>query len=155
MLDGNFLKILQNEVFWKCSIFLVLVTTFASIAITKGGFNVNKILKNWMYLMLGSLTPIIDDKKGNYPFILCGLSRVAFLSLIVGTVASLVYTESKPIDSRVAGRSFLLNALSEGVVVMDETSSKAWLMDLMNKLNIDNSVLQPISVKTNAKKEIT
>ena len=42
-----FLKILQNEVFWKCSIFLVLVTTFASIAITKGGFNVNKILKNW------------------------------------------------------------------------------------------------------------
>ena len=38
---------------------------------------------------------------------------------------------------------------------MDETSSKAWLMDLMNKLNIDNSVLQPISVKTNAEKEIT
>jgi len=147
-----FLKILQNEVFWKCSIFLVLMTTFASIAITRG-FNVNKILKNWMYLMLGSLTPIIDDKKGNYPFILlAGLSRVAFLSLIVGTVASLVYTESKPIDSRVAGRSFLQNALGEGVVVMDETSSKAWLMDLMNKLNIDNSSLQPISVKTNGEK---
>tara|TARA_B000000565_G_C23601216_1_gene307309 strand:+ start:196 stop:417 length:222 start_codon:yes stop_codon:yes gene_type:complete len=58
-----FLKILQNEVFWKCSIFLALMTAFASIAITKGGFDVNKILKNWMYLMLGSLTPIIDDKK--------------------------------------------------------------------------------------------
>ena len=72
--------------------------------------------------------------------------------MIIGTVASLVYTESKPIDSRVAGRSFLQNALSEGVVVMDETSSKAWLMDLMNKLNIDNSALQPISVKTNAEK---
>ena len=148
-----FLKILQNEVFWKCSIFLVLMTTFASIAITKGGFNINKILKNWMYLMLGSLTPIIDDKKENYPFLLlAGLSRVAFLSLIVGTVASLVYAESKPIDSRVAGRSFLRNALSEGVVVIDETSSKAWLMDLMAKRNIDKSSLQPISVKTNGEK---
>ena len=80
------------------------------------------------------------------------MSRVAFLSLIIGTVASLVYTESKPIDSRVADRSFLQNALSEGVVVMDETSSKAWLTDLMNKLNIDNSSLQPISVKTNGEK---
>lgn len=147
------LKVLQNEVVWKCGIFLILVTTVSSLAITKGGFDFNKISKNWMYLMLGALTPIINDTKRSYPFLLlAGLSRVAFLSLIVGTVASLIYADSKPNDSRSIGRTYLQNILSEGVVVMDETSSKAWLMDLMKGSNINDGLLQPIFVKSNREK---
>ena len=148
-----FLKVLQNEIVWKCSVFLIFVTTIASLAITKGDFNLNEISKNWMRLMLGALTPLIDDTKRSYPFILlAGLSRMAFLSLIIGNVASLIYAESIPIDSRNAGRSYLQNALSEGVIVMGDSSSEEWLFNLMNKLNIDNSALQPISVKTTQEK---
>lgn len=148
-----FLKVIRNEIVWKCGIFLILVTTISSIGISKGGFDLNKISRNWMYLMLGAHAPIINDTKRNYPFIiLAGLSRTAFLSLIIGTVASLIYTDSKPSDSRIIERKYLQNVLSEGVIVIDGTISKAWLIDLMKRSNIDSELLQPIVVNSNREK---
>lgn len=148
-----FLKVIRNEIVWKCGIFLILVTTISALAISKGDFNFNKISKNWMYLMLGAHAPIINDTKRSYPFILlAGFARVAFLSLIVGTVASLIYADSMPNDSRNIEKTYLQNLLSEGIVVMEGTNSKAWLIDLMKRSNIDSRLLQPIIVNSNHEK---
>ena len=151
-------KIFQNKIVVRCSLLLLLVT--AITAYTSKYFRSSKATRKskarrftraWTFLILRDGIDTVMGPKilDNIAVLISSLSHMLLMSAIIGTTATIVFEENIAKTTKELGNKELESMLREGVAVVGESSTSAWLNNRIKTAGIPPELgLEPITVKT-------
>lgn len=143
-------RLLTNQRAIRSLLILLLVTflvAFLNKRQAKAGLNLGRI---WTILILGSgVHSLLSNKKRTQlPILAVTALRLILVSIFVGTSASIVFDEDRPMDASKITKKQFMSLLSEGLGVFDETAAEDWSQKKMRDLRISNSFTRIKSYST-------
>ena len=151
--DIGFVKRLINDPVIRLSLItLMLISGFSVLALAvlesnfqgMSGFSGNRSVrftKAWIMLMLGAgIDKLLHhSQRGHALILLASGIRLLFISLLVGTTASLLFQTRQPLEASSVTKVYLETVLKEGVAVNAGTKMQDWLFQQINSFNLDSS----------------
>ena len=97
--------------------------------------------KAWIMLLLGSGVDKLlhQNQRAHVLILLASGIRILFLSILVGTTATLVFETRKPLDASKLSSNQLKTVLSEGVAVNAGTKMHDWLLHQIDHHNLNQT----------------
>ena len=121
------------------SAFLVsrLVSNFEGMNSFSGSRGV-RFTQAWIMLLLGvGLVNMLNKSQSAQAVILLSsVIRILFLSVLVGSTASLIFLKRRPLDANLITASQLRTVLAEGVAVNAGTKMHDWLLEQIDQKNL-------------------
>ncbi len=151
-----FSKIFSSKIIITTLILLYGVTLFASIILwlISDGFKDKDVqcantyhtfLKGWMMLAMGGgIYKLADNAQKMSIITLVNISRLVMSSILVGTIASLIFQQKKPEDG--SSNIFLEETIQERIGVDQGTVSELWITEqARSKLKAPNKYIISLS----------
>ena len=151
--DFGFAKRLMNDPVVSLSLItLLLISGLSALALAvlesnfqgMSGFSGNRSVrftKAWIMLLLGTgIDKLLHHSQRGHALILMASGiRILFISLLVGTTASLLFKTRKPLEASSVTKSYLQTVLKEGVAVNAGTQMQDWLFQQISNFDLDGS----------------
>ena len=121
------------------SLFILLVVTFAAVFIIKRQVEDDLSFgRIWTILILGSgvHSLLSNRKRSHFPILGVTALRLILVSILVGTTASIVFDEDKPMDASTITRKQFNSLISDGVGTISRTTPEDWARKKMSDLSI-------------------
>ena len=92
----------------------------------------------WIMLFLGiGLDKMLNkSQRAQAVILLSSVVRILFLSVLVGSTASLIFVKRRPLDANLLTASQLRTVLAEGVAVNAGTKMHDWLLEQIDQKNL-------------------
>lgn len=131
-------RVLTNERVIKSFIILLIVTLIAAYALKRQVDDDSSVGRIWSILILGSgVHSFLSNKKRTHvPVLVVTGFRLILVSILVGTTASVVFEEDKPMDASKINRKQFSTLISEGLGIVTKTSTEPWAQKKLNDLRI-------------------
>lgn len=151
--DLGLVKRLINDTVVRLSLItLLLISGLSALALSvlesnfqgMSGFSGNRSVrftKAWIMLLLGTGVDKLlhHSQRGHALILLASGIRILFISLLVGTTASLLFITRQPLEASAVTKSYLETVLKEGVAVNAGTKMQDWLFQQISSFNLDTS----------------
>ena len=131
-------RVLTNERVGRSFLLLVILTFVAASFLKSQVTDDSSLGRIWSVLILGSgvHSLLSNNKRTHIPVLVVASVRLVLVSILVGTSASIVFDEEKPMDATRINREQFTTLMSEGLGVVSNTATESWVQKRMSDLRI-------------------